>query len=155
MLIGLVPYLILISASRASQRYLIFGVPIVLLSLIDASNILSAKLRKLTFGSTAIGFAVVSLVGMSYLRAQGNASERMAVWMEKNGVIEQSAPGAIFPHARQHFHGLAQSEIKYDVTSTSLDGEKLIKERILHREPMNVLGRITRVYVLHELPKKP
>ena len=79
----------------------------------------------------------------------------MAVWMEENGVIEQSAPGAIFPHARQHFHGRAQSEIKFDVIATSLDGEKLIKERILHREPMNVLGRITRVYVLYELPKKP
>ena len=95
------------------------------------------------------------MLGLSYLRAQGNASEDMAVWMEENGVIEQSAPGAIFPHARQHFYGLAQSEVKYDVTATSLDGEKLIKERILHREPMNVLGKITRVYVLYELPKKP
>ena len=152
---GLAPYLLLISASRPTQRYLIFAVPVVLLLVVDALKSFSARARDLSVGITALGFAAVSLLGVSYLRAQGNASEDMAVWMEENGVIEQSAPGAIFPHARQHFYGLAQSEVKYDVTATSLDGEKLIKERILHREPMNVLGKITRVYVLYELPKKP
>ena len=152
---GLAPYLLLISASRPSQRYLIFAVPVVLLLVVDALKSFSARARKLSVGITALGFAAVSLLGVSYLRAQGNASENMAVWMEENGVIGQSAPGAIFPHARQHFYGLAQSEVKYDVTATSLDGEKLIKERILHREAMNVLGKITRVYVLYELPKTP
>ena len=130
-------------------------IPATLILLVDASSAFTIKMRNLVWGVTALGFAVVSLLGVSYLRAQGNASENMAVWMEENGVIEQSAPGAIFPHARQHFYGLAQSEIKFDVIATSVDGEKLIKERILHREPMNVLGRITRVYVLYELPKKP
>ena len=152
---GLAPYLLLISASRPTQRYLIFAVPVVLLLVVDALKSFSARARDLSVGITALGFAAVSLLGVSYLRAQGNASEDMAVWMEENGVIEQSAPGAIFPHARQHFYGLAQSEVKYDVTATSLDGEKLIQERILHREQMNVLGKITRVYVLYELPKKP
>ena len=152
---GLAPYLLLISASRPTQRYLIFAVPVVLLLVVDALKSFSARARDLSVGITALGFAAVSLLGLSYLRALGNASEDMAVWMEENGVIEQSAPGAIFPHARQHFYGLAQSEVKYDIIATSLDGEKLIKERILHREPMNVLGKITRVYVLYELPKKP
>ena len=127
----------------------------VVLLVADSLKNFSDRSRHLSVGITALGFAAVSLLGVSYLRAQGNASENMAVWMEENGVIEQSAPGAIFPHARQHFYGLAQSEVKYDVTATSLDGEKLIKERILHREPMNVLGKITRVYVLYELPKTP
>lgn len=152
---GLAPYLISISASRPTQRYLIFAVPIVLLLLIDASNISSARLRKLTFGSTAIGFAAVSLVGMSYLRAQGNASEHMAVWMEQNYVIDQTSAFPIAVHAGQHFYGLTPNEIRYEVVQTSLEGEKLIKERVLHREPMNVLGRITRVYVLREIPKAP
>ena len=152
---GLAPYLVMISASRPTQRYLIFAVPGALLLVADSLKNFSSRSRYLSVGITALGFAAVSLLGVSYLRAQGNASENMAVWMEENGVIEQSAPGAIFPHARQHFYGLAQSEVKYDVTATSLDGEKLIKERILHREPMNVLGKITRVYVLYELPKTP
>ena len=154
-LVGLIPYLLLISASRATQRYLIFMIPVALLLLIDASSALNIKIRNLTWGVTAFGFALVSFIGMSYLRAQGNASENMAVWMEKNDVINQSSIGLMGVHAGQHFYGLAQSEIKFDVIATSVDGEKLIKERILHREPMNVLGRITRVYVLYELPKKP
>ena len=155
LLFGIAPSLVMISLTLPTQRYIMIVIPAVLILLVDASSALAVKLRNFTFGITALGFAAVSLLGVSYLRAQGNASENMAVWMEENGVIGQSAPGAIFPHARQHFYGLAQSEVKYDVTATSLDGEKLIKERILHREPMNVLGKITRVYVLRELPKAP
>ncbi|CAB4751195.1 MAG: hypothetical protein F2712_00850 [Actinobacteria bacterium] len=152
---GLAPYLLLISASRPSQRYLIYIVPISLLLLIYVSDVLSAKLRNLTLGLTALGFAAVSLLGMSYLRAQGNASENMAVWMEQNRVIDQSSASPIGVHAGQHFYGITSSEIKYEVIQTSLEGEKLITERILHREAMNVLGKITRVYVLRELPKIP
>ena len=155
LLSGLVPYLILISASRPTQRYLIFVVPVVLLLLIDASIVLSAKLRNLTLGLTMLGFAAVSLLGMSYLRALGNAWENMAVWMEQNRVIDQSSAPSIGVHAGQHFYGLTSNEIKYEVIATSLDGEKLLKERVLHREPMNVLGKITRVYVLREVPKAP
>jgi hypothetical protein len=155
LLSGLAPYLILISASRPSQRYLIYLVPISLLLLIDALKDLSAMLRNLTLGLTALGFAAVSMLGMSYLRAQGNASENMAVWMEQNRVINQSSASPIGVHGGQHFYGITSSEIKYEVIQTSLEGEKLIKERILHREPMNVLGQITRVYVLRELPKVP
>jgi len=155
LLSGMIPYLVLISASRPTQRYLIYAIPIVLLLLVDASNDLSAKLRNLTLGITAFGFGVVSLLGMSYVRAQGNASENMAVWMEQNHVIDQSNPSTIEVHAGQHFYGLTSNEIRYEVVQTSLEGEKLIRERILHREPMNVLGRITRVYVLRELPKAP
>ena len=119
------------------------------------SNVLSSKFRILTMGLTLLGFSAVSLLGMSYLRAQGNASENMAVWMEQNRVINQSSASPIGVHAGQHFYGITSSEIKYEVIQTSLEGEKLIKERILHREPMNVLGQITRVYVLRELPKVP
>ena len=154
-LVGLIPYLLLISGSRATQRYLIFMIPVALLLLVDASSALNIRIRNLTWGVTAFGFAAVSLIGMSYLRAQGNASENMAVWMKRNDVIDQSSVGLMGVHAGQHFYGLVQSEVKYDVIATSLDGEKLIKERILHREPMNVLGKITRVYVLRELPKAP
>ena len=92
---------------------------------------------------------------MTYLRAQGNASENMAVWMEDRNLIGQTAAFPISIHAGQHFFGIAGTDTKYEVVQTTVDGEKLIKERILHREPMNVLGRITRVYVLRELPKAP
>jgi len=155
MFLGVVPSLVMISFTLPTQRYIMMAIPGTLVMLVDESNVLTAKLRNLTLGVTALGFAAVSLLGMSYLRAQGNASENMAVWMESNHVIDQSSASPIGVHAGQHFYGLASTEIKYEVIQTSLDGEKLIKERILHREPMNVLGKITRVYVLRELPKAP
>ena len=155
MFLGVVPSLVMISFTLPTQRYVMMVIPGALLLVVDASNVLDAKLRNLTLSLTALGFAAVSLLGMSYLRAQGNASENMAVWMESNHVIDQSSAAPIGVHAGQHFYGITSSEIKYEVVQTSLDGEKLIKERILHREPMNVLGKITRVYVLRELPKAP
>lgn len=152
---GVLPSLIMISFTLPTQRYIMLVIPGALILVVDASNVLSVKLRNLTLGLTALGFAGVSLLGMSYLRAQGNASENMAVWMEQNLVTEHSNGSQIAVHAGQHFYGITSSEIKYEVIQTSLEGEKLIKERILHREAMNVLGKITRVYVLRELPKVP
>ncbi len=155
LLVGVLPSLVMISFTLPTQRYVMVVVPGALILVVDASSVLSAKLRNLTLGATALGFAAVSLLGLSYLRGQGNASENMAVWMEQNYVIDQSRASPIGVHAGQHFYGLTSNEIKYEVIQTSLEGEKLIKERILHREPMNVLGKITRVYVLRELPKAP
>ena len=152
---GLLPYFVLISASRPTQRYLIYAIPIVLLLLVDDAGSLSKRLRNSAFGVTLLGFAAVSLLGMSYLRAQGNAAEHMAVWMEKNEVINESAAGILGVHAGQHFYDLVPKQTKYEVVATTLEGEKAITEKILHREPMNVLGKITRVYVLRELPKAP
>ena len=153
--LGVAPSLVMISFTLPTQRYVMMVIPGALILVVDASNVLSVKLRNLTLGLTALGFAAVSLLGLSYLRAQGNASENMAVWMEQNHVIDYSNGSQIGLHAGQHFYGITSSEIKYEVIQTSLDGEKLIKERILHREAMNVLGKITRVYVLRELPKVP
>ncbi len=155
LLLGLLPSLVMISFSLPTQRYLMVVVPGAIMLVVDASGILSSKLRNLTLGVTALGFAAVSLLALSYLRGQGNASENMAVWMERNDVIDQSSVFPIALHAGQHFYGLTSNEIRYEVIQTSLEGEKLIKERVLHREPMNVLGRITRVYVLREVPKAP
>jgi hypothetical protein len=152
---GVTPSLVMISFTLPTQRYIMLAIPAALILLVEASNVLSAKLRNFTLGLTVLGFAAVSLLGMSYLRAQGNASENMAVWMEQNLVIDQSSASPISMHAGQHFYGITSSEFKYEVIQTSLEGEKLIKERILHREAMNVLGKITRVYVLRELTKIP
>ena len=155
LLFGVIPSLTMISTTLPTQRYIVILIPPMLLLLVDAAGSLSKRVRHSAFGVTLLGFAAVSLLGMSYLRAQGNAAEHMAVWMEKNEVINESAVGVLGVHAGQHFYGLISNEIRYEVIQTSLDGEKLITERILHREPMNVLGKITRVYVLRELPKAP
>jgi hypothetical protein len=152
---GLGPYLILISASRPAQRYLIYAIPIVLLILVQALNKLSKKVQYLAVGSTALGFAAVSLLGMSYLTSQGNASEEMAFWVEENDLISQTSAGAIGPHAGQHFWGVKTTEIRYEIIAVTPSTEAQVQERVLHREPMKVLGKVTRVYLLRELPKAP
>ena len=152
---GLGPYLILISASRPAQRYLIYAIPIVLLILVEALDELPKKVRYFAVGSTALGFAAVSLLGMSYLTSQGNASEEMAVWVEENNLISQTSAGAIAPHAGQHFWGVKTTELRYEIIAVTPATESQVQERILHREPMKVLGKVTRVYLLRELPNAP
>lgn len=154
-LVGLVPYLVLLSASRPTQRYLTYAIPIVLLVLVEALNDLPKKVKYFALGSTALGFAAVSLLGMSYLTSQGNASEDMAFWVEENNLISQTSAGAIWPHAGQHFWGVKSTEIRYEVIAVSPATESQVQERILHREPMKVLGKITRVYLLREISATP
>ena len=152
---GLGPYLILISASRPTQRYLIYAIPIVLLILVEAIKELPKKMKYLAVGLTALGFAAVSLLGMSYLTSQGNASEEMAVWVEENNLISQTSAGAISPHAGQHFWGVATTELLYEIIAVTPATESQVRERVLHREPMKVLGKVTRVYLLREIPAAP
>jgi hypothetical protein len=152
---GLIFYLVLLSASRPAQRYLIYAIPIVLLILVEALDELPKKVRYFAVGSTTLGFAAVSLLGMSYLTSQGNASEEMAVWVEDNNLIAQTSAGAIAPHAGQHFWGVEKTELRYEIIAVTPSAEAQVKERILHREPMKVLGRVTRVYLLREIPSTP
>ena len=152
---GLGPYLILISASRPAQRYLIYAIPIVLLILVEALEELPRKVKYFAISTTALGFAVVSLWGMSYLTSQGNASEEMAVWVEENNLISQTSVGAISPHAGQHFWGVKTTELLYEIIAVTPATESQVRERVLHREPMKVLGKVTRVYLLREIPVAP
>ena len=155
LLFGIVPYLILISASYPSQRYLTFVLPGSLLILINEIQSLTKRTQTVIIGLSTTVFALVSLLGMSYLTSQGNASEEMAVWVEDNNLIGQTSAGAIGPHAGQHFWGVEKTVVRYEIIAVAPSAEAQVKERILHREPMKVLGRVTRVYLLREIPAAP
>ena len=155
LMVGLLPYLVLLSASRPTQRYLMYAIPIVLLLLVEALDELPKKVKHFAISTTALGFAIVSLWGMSYLTSQGNASDEMAVWVEDNNLISQTSAGAIRPHSGQHFWGIKTTEIRYEIIAVTPATEAQVQERILHREPMKVLGKVTRIYLLRELPKAP
>ena len=75
--------------------------------------------------------------------------------MEENNLISQTSAGAIWSHAGQHFWGVKSTEIRYEVIAVSPATESQVQERILHREPMKVLGKVTRVYLLREIPATP
>ena len=148
---GVVPYLVLISASRPTQRYLIYAIPIFLFVLVERLSQISRSARLASLSFSLVLFASVSIWGMSYLRAQGNASEDMAVWVEENNLISETSAGAIWPHAGQHFWGVEPTDLRYEIIAVTPENESQVKERVLHREPMKVLGRVTRVYILREV----
>ena len=120
--------------------------------LIDAMRTFSKRMQILSIGLTVIVFASASFLGLSYLTGQGNASEKMAVWVEENNLLPQTSSSVIWPHAGQHFWGVKRTDLRYEVVAVTPTAESRVTERVLHREPMKVLGRVTRVYLLLELP---
>ena len=152
---GLVPYLVLLSASRPTQRYLIYVIPIISFFLLQSLNKVSLALRVAAVATSFMVFAPVALVGQLFLSAQGNSAEKMALWVVENNLIGRTGPGEIFPHAGQHFWGVEISDMRYEIIAVDPSAEAQVQERILHREPMKVLGRVTRVYLLREVPAAP
>ncbi len=152
---GLIPYLVLLSASRPTQRYLIYVIPVSLIFLVQNLFAVTKNVRRVAVFMNCVLFVSVSLLGMSYLTSQGNASEEMAVWIEDNNLISQTSAGVIGPHAGQHWWGIEADETRYEIIAVTPSAEAQVQERILHREPMKVLGRVTRVYLLREIPATP
>ena len=150
----ILPYILAISTSYPSQRYLLYVVPFGFLSFFVGNN-RESFISRLVLLSILLIFSFTSFLGMSYLTSQGNASEEMAVWVEDNNLISQTSAGAIRPHAGQHWWGVAPDETRYEIIAVTPSAEAQVKERILHREPMKVLGKVTRVYLLREIPAAP
>jgi hypothetical protein len=152
---SLTAFLVLMSASRPTQRYLMYLIPVVLFFLVRKLFSIGKYVRRTAVFLNCILFILVSFWGMAYLTSQGNASEEMAVWVEENNLISQTSAGAISPHAGQHFWGIEQTKLRYEIIAVTPSAEAQVKERILHREPMKVLGKVTRVYLLREIPAAP
>ena len=152
---GFVSYLVLLSASRPTQRYLIYVIPVVLFFLVRSLNSISLARRIAAVMTSVLIFVSASLVGQWYLLAQGNASNKMALWVKENRLIGRTGPGEIFPHAGQYFWGIEITDMGYEIIAVTPSAEAQVKERILHREPMKVLGKVTRVYLLREIPAAP
>jgi hypothetical protein len=152
---GALPCLVLMSASRPTQRYLLYFIPILLFVLVKMMKFKLGAICWVSMSITVAVFVSSSLYGMAYLRSQGNASEEMAVWVEDNNLISQTSAGVIRPHAGQHWWGIEADKTRYEIIAVTPSAEAQVEERILHREPMKVLGKVTRVYLLREIPAAP
>jgi hypothetical protein len=152
---GAIPCLVLMSASRPTQRYLLYFSPVLLYVLVKMMNVKLGVIGRVSMSITVAVFISSSLYGMSYLRSQGDASENMARWVEENGLVSQTSVSIIWPHAGQHWWGIEADETRYEIIAVTPSAEAQVQERILHREPMKVLGKVTRVYLLREVPGTP
>ena len=95
---------------------------------------------------SVVGFSVVSLVGLTYLRAQGDASEEMARWLKARDLVESTGPGAICPHACHHWVGITPREMTSSVVA--LGPGDAVPSDAIHVEEMRVLGRLVRTYAV-------
>ena len=88
---AVVPYLVIASLTRPTQRYLLPILPLVLLFLVVAPGRgLEPVVRGLAGGSMAV-FAAASLVGSLYLASEGQAGQGMARWIVEHGAESQVA----------------------------------------------------------------
>jgi hypothetical protein len=152
---GAIPCLVLMSASRPTQRYLLYFIPILLFVL---ARLVKFKLDVISWAYlslTVVVFVASSFYGMLFLRSQGDASESMALWVKENGLIDQTSVSSIWPHAGQHWWGIVPGQTRYEIIAVTPSAEVQLQERVLHREPMKVLGKVTRVYLLREIPVSP
>ncbi len=152
---GALPCLVLMSASRPTQRYLLYFIPVLLFVLVKMMKFNLGAIGRVGISITVAVFVSSSLYGMSYLRSQGDASESMARWITENSLIDQTSVSSIWPHAGQHWWGIEADETRYEIIAMTPSAEAQSQERIWHREPMKVLGKVTRVYLLREIPAAP
>lgn len=138
---AMLPYLAISSCFRPTQRYLLLCLPFVLFYLIVRSPVVIQRYTQWCGWLSAAVFAGVSLFGVAYQVAQAGAAENMAQWIEQNGKIKQVSPGDIQPHAGQHFP-LRLNPFTPWVVQTKPFSEAL------HRETVQVFGRVIRTYYL-------
>ena len=137
------PAFLVLAAARPSQRYLIGFVPMIFLLLLRQPP---RGARRLLVATTVVGFAVVSIVGLSYLRAQGDASERVARWAEQERLLASTSPGAICPHACHYWVGVDLAAPVRDVIAVS-PSDSVPADAVFSAE-VRPLGRLVRTYAV-------
>ncbi len=131
------PFLLICSATRPAQRYLIFLIPLIFFYLIFC------KIKKpliLGWGTVAI-FVLGNIFAVNYQIAQARASDNMAHWLIENKLIEETLPGSINSNSGQYFIPFVRSP----KTRTVKDHPGDI-EASLHSEKVVVLGRTLKTY---------
>ena len=137
------PYLLICSATRPAQRYLVFLIPVIFYFLVFYK--LQARIfyrSVLGWGTVAI-FVCANIFAVNYQIAQAKASDNMAQWLIENKLIEQTHPGSISSNSGQYFTAFAGSPKTHRVLQRS--GEV---ETSLHSEEVVVFGRTLKTYYL-------
>lgn len=142
---ALIPYLVISSFFRPAQRYLILCLPFVLLYLLLSAPLNLQRLTRWLGWPTAGVYALISFVAVVYQVGQGRAAESMAQWIAAHGQLDETSPGAILPHAGQHF---PVQDASNKLPATTLIVQTQPAEPCLHSETVKVFGRVLRTYYL-------
>jgi len=149
--LSLVPFLIFMSFSRPTQRYLLVLVPIMSFVVVKALLTRRSIFRQILFVAVVSSLLLISMGGSLFLRVQGNSAEKMSVWISDNGLAGMTNPGAITPHSKHHFLGQVRSVDKYEVVIVDGRENWSNENEDIHVEKMSILGFVVRNYVLRKI----
>ncbi len=141
-LFTMLPYLLISSLTRPTQRYLLLVLPLVLLYLVLLGWQQRPRLTAVLTGVSVLLFAGLSALGMCYLQAQGEAALRMARWVREANLIQQTDGGVILSHVGDHFPLRPTTPPTYTIAIGTPSPQTL------HTEPVTVWGRQLWTYVL-------
>ena len=137
------PYLLICSGSRPTQRYLIFLIPIIFYYLVFC-RLRDQKFQRLVLGwGTVAVFVIANIFAVNYQVSKAKASDNMAQWLIENKLIEKTHPGNISPNSGQYFVSFAGSPKTHRVMESPGD-----VETSLHSEKVVVFGRVLKSYHL-------
>ena len=142
------PFLLICSATRPAQRYLVFLIPLIFYFLVFY------KLQGRIFFSSVLGwgtvavFVLANIFAVNYQVAQARASDNMAQWLIENKMIEQTHPGSIYSNSGQYFTAFVGSPKTHRVLESSGD-----VKTSLHSEKVVVFGKTLKTYYL-PVPQK-
>jgi len=139
-----IPFLLVCSASRPAQRYLIFLIPLIFYYLVFY-RMQGHKIYRVVLGWGTVGiFVLANLFAVNYQVAQARAADNMAHWLIENKLIEETLPGSINTHSGQYFIPFITTQ----KTRTVLQGSGDIATA-LHAEKVVVFGRTLKTYYLN------
>ncbi len=134
------PYLALSALSRPAQRYLLLVLPLVLLDAVLAGERRRRSLRAASIASMAL-FGALSLAASAAIAANGRAAAAMTDWIDAQGLLATTDPGALRGHTGHRFPLEPPPDARYLVVLGDAQPS-------LHQEPVVVLGRVLRRYAL-------
>ncbi|HSB61013.1 MAG TPA: hypothetical protein VLI67_04800, partial [Vicinamibacteria bacterium] len=137
---AVVPYLLVSSATRPAQRYLLVVLPLLLFYLAATTREAARRFTRWAGVATAVLFVPMNVVVTLHGVAQGRAAEDMADWIRRHDKLTVTDPGAIAHHAGQHFP-IQRARARFTVTEVDCPDR-------LHREEFRLMGSTLKAYSL-------
>ena len=142
------PFLLICSATRPAQRYLVFLIPLIFYFLVFYKLQGRIFFRSVLGWGTVAVFVLANIFAVNYQVAQARASDNMAQWLIENKMIEQTHPGSIYSNSGQYFTAFVGSPKTHRVLESSGD-----VKTSLHSEKVVVFGKTLKTYYL-PVPQK-
>ena len=141
-------YLIVCSMTRPAQRYLIFLLPPIYFFLVNLplpDLKFASHINRILGWGTVVFSVLLNCYAISYQVSTATAAHSMALWIQKENLIQTTAPGSIKAHSGQYFYPETGTEKTLYVTTTANPEKKT-----LHQETAQFWIKTFRTYYLLE-----